>query len=100
MSRHIPLSVRSVVLEQLLANTIALDTLLSDSDHYDAAKDILWRAENMPGIGMSVYTDGTHGDIFEREVLEQHGDYTITVTDKAGADRGRKERLQHWRFKP
>jgi len=95
MSRHVAMSVRAVVLERLLADPVALDILLSDSDHYDAARDILWRKDNMPALGSFVYTDNCYGDTFEQTVLEHHMDWSITVTDNC-----RKERLTSWRLKP
>lgn len=98
MSRHIPMSVRAEVIERLTASPMALDILLSDSDHYDAAKQILWRGDNLPALNSIVYTDNVHGDVYDWKVLEHHLDWSISVVSPH--DPAQKDRLLVWRSKP
>ena len=92
------MSVRAVILERLLADPVALDILLSDSDQYDVAKQILWRKDNMPALKSIVYTDNCHGDVYDWIVTEHHMDYSISVVSPH--DPAQKDRLLKWRNTP
>jgi hypothetical protein len=92
------MSVRAVVLERLLADPISLDILLSDSEQYNIAKDILWRKDNMPALKSTVYTDNSYGDVYDWIVLEHHMDYSISVVSPH--DPAQRDRLKLWRKTP
>jgi len=98
MSRHIPMSVRAEILERLLKDIVSLDILLSDSRHFDAAKAILWRKDNMPALGSIVYTNNSYGDVYDWTVTEHHMDYSISVVSPH--DPAQRDRLLEWRSKP
>lgn len=98
MSRHVPMSVRAIILERLLADAVSLDILLSESDVYDEAKQILWRKDNMPALKSIVYTDNCHGDVYDWLVTAHHMDYSISVVSPHNP--AQTDRLKIWRNTP